>query len=228
MTALPLCQEGALQQARAAALTCWISPCMWPAVLRRRCCRQPMQAHGMPHSLARQHQKDLAYVRHAHAPNIIVVSIACKHVALQHGNHLLAEALPTALCAATCIIVPALSHACQENTPGMCAGISSFPPSRRLWSTPCGATAWCRCLRVETSIRPLMDTQLGHCARPGRGGPHAVPARRSHVSTSHPAPRSAYECVTASHSKSPSALLCAGGTQSRRTRCWTEALAMRW
>ena len=47
----------------------------------------------MPHAMARQRQKDPAYVRLAQAANTAIVRIACEHVALQHANQSTAGAL---------------------------------------------------------------------------------------------------------------------------------------
>ena len=153
--AWPHCQEGALQQATERALMClnWIRP----AVLRIRCCRQAMRAHGMPHALARQCQKTGHTNGHAQAANIAVVSIACEHVALQHGKQSSAGALarPQFILqhAPLCLVC----HMHAKKTYLACAGSSSLTPSQRQWSTPCGATAWCRCLRAETSSMTPMD-----------------------------------------------------------------------
>ena len=151
-------------------------------------------------------------VRHAQAANL-AFTIACEHVALQHGISQLQEPLPTAVCGATCTSVPALSHSCQGNTPGMCAGSSPLFPSQRRSTTPCEATAWCRSSRAGTSISTLMDIPAQSlCLTWPRG---AACCAGSKTACEH--------CPMFSsrvrHSKSPHALRCAGVTQLPHARC---------
>lgn len=144
------------------------------------------------------------YVWHAQAAGCLHHSY--EHVALQHGNQSLA----------TCTTAPALSHACQEKIPGMCAGSSSLTPSQRRWSTPCRATAWYRCLRAETSMRPLMDIPAQSLCLTWPRGAACCAGSKTSCELCHPLPHA--QLTAASQQVTPCEAL-RRGPQSRHARC---------